>query len=42
LQASGRFTKPIVTEILPFTTFYPAEEYHQDYFAQPEAGRPRT
>jgi peptide-methionine (S)-S-oxide reductase len=24
--------RPIVTEILPFTAFYPAEEYHQDYF----------
>jgi peptide methionine sulfoxide reductase msrA/msrB len=32
LEASGHFTKPIVTEILPFTKFYPAEEYHQDYY----------
>lgn len=31
LAASGRFTQPIVTEILPATAFYPAEEYHQDY-----------
>ncbi len=31
LAASGRFTKPIVTEILPATPFYPAEDYHQDY-----------
>lgn len=31
LEASGRFTQPIVTEILPATEFYPAEEYHQDY-----------
>jgi peptide-methionine (S)-S-oxide reductase len=23
---------PIVTEVVPFTTFYPAESYHQDYF----------
>jgi peptide-methionine (S)-S-oxide reductase len=23
---------PIVTEIAPFEAFYPAEEYHQDYF----------
>ncbi|MDM8349406.1 peptide-methionine (S)-S-oxide reductase MsrA [Pseudomonas sp. sp1636] len=31
LQASGRFQQPIVTELLPATTFYPAEGYHQDY-----------
>jgi peptide methionine sulfoxide reductase msrA/msrB len=32
LAASGRFHKPIVTAILPFTKFYPAESYHQDYY----------
>lgn len=32
LDASGRFTQPVVTEIWPATTFYPAEEYHQDYY----------
>ncbi|SEO46700.1 peptide-methionine (S)-S-oxide reductase MsrA [Nitrosovibrio sp. Nv6] len=32
LEASGRFAQPIVTEILPATEFYPAEEYHQDYY----------
>jgi len=32
LGASGRFAKPIVSEILPFTKFYPAEDYHQDYY----------
>ena len=32
LAKSGRFTKPIATEILPFTKFYPAEDYHQDYY----------
>lgn len=32
LHASGIFTKPIVTEILPAATFYAAEEYHQDFY----------
>jgi methionine-S-sulfoxide reductase len=32
LENSGRFNKPIVTEIIPAKTFYPAEEYHQDYY----------
>ncbi|MEK5548343.1 peptide-methionine (S)-S-oxide reductase MsrA [Paenibacillus sp. FSL L8-0689] len=31
LAQSGRFDKPIVTEILPASIFYPAEDYHQDY-----------
>jgi peptide-methionine (S)-S-oxide reductase len=31
IEASGRFKKPIVTEITPATEFYPAEEYHQQY-----------
>ena len=31
LAASGRFTAPIVTKITPATTFFEAEEYHQDY-----------
>ncbi|MET1079575.1 MAG: peptide-methionine (S)-S-oxide reductase MsrA [Pseudomonas sp.] len=34
LQASGRFAQPIVTEILPATRFYPAEDYHQDYHSK--------
>ncbi|MBU0991965.1 MAG: peptide-methionine (S)-S-oxide reductase MsrA [Proteobacteria bacterium] len=29
---SGRFARPIVTDILPMDRFYPAEAYHQDYF----------
>jgi len=32
LDESGRFGKPIVTPILDADTFYPAEEYHQDYY----------
>ncbi|MBB6636961.1 peptide-methionine (S)-S-oxide reductase MsrA [Cohnella thailandensis] len=32
LKTSGRFKKPIVTEILPAETFYPAEEEHQRYY----------
>lgn len=32
LDASGRFKKPIVTEIAKAETFYPAEEYHQDFY----------
>jgi peptide methionine sulfoxide reductase msrA/msrB len=31
LEKSGRFDKPVVTEILKFTKFYDAEGYHQDY-----------
>ena len=32
LMASGRFKRPIVTQIAPAPTFHPAEEYHQRYF----------
>jgi peptide methionine sulfoxide reductase msrA/msrB len=32
LEKSKRFSKPIVTEILPLTKFFPAEDYHQDYY----------
>jgi glutaredoxin-like YruB-family protein len=31
LDSSGKFKKPVATEIRPFINFYPAEEYHQDY-----------
>jgi peptide methionine sulfoxide reductase msrA/msrB len=32
LEKSGRFDRPIATEISPLTEFYSAEEYHQDYY----------
>ncbi len=32
LTASGRYDKPLVTPIIPAERFYPAEEYHQDYY----------
>ena len=32
LQASGRFSRQIVTEITPAAAFYPAETYHQDFY----------
>jgi methionine-S-sulfoxide reductase len=34
LARSGKFNKPIVTEILPAMKFYPAEPYHQKYYQQ--------
>ena len=33
LNKSGAWDNPIVTEISPFTKFYSAEGYHQDYYA---------
>ncbi len=32
LEESGRFRKPIVTEVVAATQFYPAEDYHQNYY----------
>lgn len=32
LEKSGKFDKPIVTEIVPAPEFYKAEDYHQKYF----------
>jgi len=44
LGESGRFNKPISTQILQSGTFYPAETYHQDYYKKNAAhyGRYRT
>ncbi|HVG38397.1 MAG TPA: peptide-methionine (S)-S-oxide reductase MsrA, partial [Pyrinomonadaceae bacterium] len=32
MTAAGVWDAPIVTEVVPLDTFYPAEDYHQDYF----------
>ena len=32
LTAAGVWDAPVVTEVAPLTNFYPAEDYHQDYF----------
>lgn len=32
LAASGKFTQPIATVVIPHTIFYSAEKYHQDYY----------
>jgi peptide-methionine (S)-S-oxide reductase len=34
LRRSTLWENPIVTEIIPFENFYPAEDYHQDYYKQ--------
>jgi peptide-methionine (S)-S-oxide reductase len=31
LNASGKYDKPIATQVVPFTVFWKAEDYHQDY-----------
>ncbi len=40
LTKSGAFDNPVVTEITAFTKFYPAENYHQQYFEQNEGSNP--
>ena len=37
LEKSGRYGKPIVTQLLPYSAFYAAEEYHQDYYKKSSA-----
>lgn len=38
-QAAGEYAAPIVTQVLPEPTFYPAESYHHDYYNNnPQAG----
>ena len=34
LEEAGVWEAPIVTEVVPFERFYPAEDYHRDYFVQ--------
>ncbi len=39
MERQGVFSRPIVTQVVPFETFYRAEEYHQEYFEKnPFAG----
>jgi methionine-S-sulfoxide reductase len=33
LNQSGKYSRPIATEVVMFTEFFPAEDYHQDYIA---------
>jgi peptide-methionine (S)-S-oxide reductase len=40
LQKSGAFDKAIVTEVAPAGTFYPAEDYHQEYYENNKNSNP--
>jgi peptide-methionine (S)-S-oxide reductase len=39
LTAAGLWDAPIVTEVTPFSVFYQAEDYHQEYFER-NGGQP--
>lgn len=38
VDASGRWPQPVATSLEPFTAFYPAEDYHQDYLQKHPEG----
>lgn len=38
VHASGRWSRPVATSLEQFTTFYPAERYHQDYLQKDPSG----
>lgn len=40
LNKSGAYDKPIVTEITAFSKFYPAEDYHQEYYGNNKNSNP--
>ncbi|MGE0633886.1 MAG: peptide-methionine (S)-S-oxide reductase MsrA [Pseudobdellovibrionaceae bacterium] len=38
VNASGKWPKPVVTEVVPLKEFFPAEDYHQDYLVKNPGG----
>ncbi|MCX6844516.1 MAG: peptide-methionine (S)-S-oxide reductase MsrA [candidate division WOR-3 bacterium] len=42
LEKSGKYRRPVVTEIVPAVEFWPAEEYHQKYFQKHGGGTCHT
>ena len=40
IAAEGIWNQPVVTEVVPETTFYVAEDYHQEYFARTGSANP--